>query len=134
MNAIKFSVSGLNNPGPKSTAVSFLKNDDGIRHWAWVANNDAARIRPGMTVTLTVTGFGKVESDYTDKTGALVVLKTPKQQVFYTGAPKVEAPASEPIVIEPAEFADGVDTYAAAYDAKRNGTVPAAVADGDEPF
>jgi hypothetical protein len=132
----KFSVSGVNNPGPNATAVSFMKNDDGIRHWAWVRNADAARIRPGMTVTLDVTGFGSVQTDYTDRTTQQVVaLKVPKMQVFYTGKPVVEAPANEPIVIEPAQFGEGVDDYAAKYDAKRNGgSVPAAVADGNEPF
>lgn len=113
----QFTVSALGGRGPKSTAVNFVK-EDGIRLWCWLSNDVASRIRPGMVVTAEKVSTGKVETSY-EKAGVVTELKVPRQQVFLGGSVSITAPESEPLPEISVSFADDVDAYIQAFDAKR---------------
>ena len=112
-----FTIAAIGGSGPKSTAVNFLKTEDGVRLWTWMSNDVASRLRPGMTVVAEQASFGRVETTY-EKAGVVTDLKVPRAQVFLGGAVTVDIPESEPIAPMAVTFADGVEKYRSAYDAK----------------
>jgi hypothetical protein len=113
-----FSIAAIGGRGPKSTAVNFLKSEQGVRLWAWIPNDIASRLRPGMTIAAEQVSFGRTETGYEDKSGSIVELKVPKRQVFFGGNLVIGAPESESLAPIAITFADGVDAYAQAFDAK----------------
>jgi hypothetical protein len=117
------------NSGPKATAVTFLKTEDGVSQWAWIANDVASRLRPGMRLIVGEASTSRVQTQY-EKDGQQVALKVPRQQLFLGGSISVELPDTQPIAPATWTFGDEVDKYTAAYDAKR-ATAPA---NADEPF
>jgi len=132
--AVKLVVAGIGGSGAKATAVNFIKDASGVREWAWLPNAIASQVRAGTVILAeTVSRSSKVETTYTDKTGAVVDLKVPKRQVFLGGKVVVTAPESEPLA--PCDFTvtDEAKVYASRVDAK---SVGAATAEGDssEPF
>lgn len=127
-----FSIAAIGGSGPKSTAVNFLKNEDGIRIWTWVPNNVAATLRPGMVVRAEQVSFGKVQKDYTAPDGTVMALKVPKMQVFLGGSVSFHAPESEPIAPATFSLADDATDYAKAYDAKNAQSTDSV--DDEEPF
>jgi hypothetical protein len=131
--AVQLVVSGINSPGPKATSVSFLTRD-GVREWAWLPNQMAVALRPGMTLLVeAVQPASKVQTTYTDMaTGLLVELKVPKRQLFLGGNITVEAPAQEPL--KPVTFVvtDEAVKYAHNFDSKVTDVATDLVA--DQPF
>jgi hypothetical protein len=113
-----FTVAAIGGSGPKSTAINFVKTEDGIRLWSWMANDVASKLRPGMVVVSEQVSFGKVETTYTDKVGVVTELKVPRTQVFLGGSVVVRRPESEPLAPASVSFEDGCDEYASAFDAK----------------
>lgn len=124
-----FTIAAIGGSGPKATAVNFLKTEDGIRLWAWVANETAKDARPGMTVIAEQASFGKLETTY-EKAGRIETLKVPKVQVFLGGKVIVDAPESESLSPVEVEVTDKARAYARAYDAKK----ASPVIDDDEAF
>lgn len=124
-------IAAIGGSGPKATAINFLKTEEGVRQWAWMSNDIASRLRPGMVLTVEQVSTGKTETTYIAN-GVQVDLKVPKQQLFLGGHITVAKPDAEPLAPVTVTFADDAATYAAAYDAKK--AAPAAEADGDEPF
>jgi len=123
----QFTIAAIGGSGPKSTAVNFLKNEEGIRLWAWMSNDIASRLRPGMTLVVEQASVGKTETTY-EKNGVVTDLKVPKAQVFLGGAISVRKPESEPLAPITVVFEDDCDAYAEAYDKKKNAPV---TEDGD---
>ena len=41
-----------NASGPKATAITFLKTEDGTSQWSWISNDIASKLRPGMRIRL----------------------------------------------------------------------------------
>jgi len=123
-----FIVAGIGGSGAKATAINFKKTEDNIGLWAWVANDTASRIRPGMSIVAEQVSFGKVETHY-EKAGVVTELKVPKRQVFFGGALTIKKPESQPLAPVSVNFEDGCDEYAAAYDNKNQTTE-----DVSEPF
>jgi hypothetical protein len=123
-----FTVSAIGGSGPKSTAISFVKTEDGIRLWSWIGNDVASRLRPGMTIVAEQASFGRVETTY-EKSGVVTELKVPKAQVFLGGSIVIRKPETEMLAPVAVTFEDGCDEYASAYDAK-NGSVEL----DNEPF
>ncbi len=129
--AVELVVAGVNNSGPKATSVSFLTRD-GVREWAWLPNQMAVALRPGMTLLVeTVQPASKVQTTYL-KDGVEVELKVPKRQLFLGGNITVEAPAQEPL--KPVTFVvtDEARKYANNFDAKVTDVATDLVA--DQPF
>ena len=124
-----FTVAAIGGSGPKATAINFVKTEDGIRLWAWFANDTASRIRPGMSVVADEVSFGKVETTFL-KAGVVTELKVPRAQVFFGGALVISNPDTQPLAPVSVTFEDGCDEYAAAYDNK-NGSF---VSGDSEPF
>lgn len=124
-----FTVAAIGGSGPKATAINFVKTEDGIRLWAWFANDTASRIRPGMRVVADEVSFGKVETTY-EKAGVVTELKVPRAQVFFGGALVISNPDTQPLAPVSVTFEDGCNEYAAAYDNK-NGSF---VSGDSEPF
>ena len=129
MSTQSFIVSAIGGSGPKATAINFVKTEDGIRLWAWVANDTASRIRPGMRVVAEEASFGKVETTYL-KAGVVEELNVPKRQVFLGGTLDIKKPETQLLAPVSVKFEDGCDEYAAAYDNK-NGSF---VSHDEEPF
>lgn len=127
-----FTIAAIGGSGPKSTAVNFLKNEDGIRLWAWVSNDVASRLRPGMSIVADQASFGRVETTY-EKAGVVTELKVPKAQVFFGGSVTVTKPESESLAPANFVFEDGVADYAQAYDAKNAGR-PSIIIDEEASF
>ena len=123
-----FTIAAIGGSGPKATAVNFLKTEDGVRLWAWMTNDVASRMRPGMTIVAEQASFGKTETTY-ERNGLVTELKVPKTQVFLGGNVVVAAPASEPIAPLAVSFEDGADAYIKAYDSKK-----VVVDSVDDPF
>ena len=121
-------VAAIGGSGANSTAINFVKTQDGIRLWGWIDNNTASRIRPGMSVVANEVSFGKVETHY-EKAGVVTELKVPRAQVFFGGTLEVVAPETQPLSPVTVRFAEGCDEYAAAYDNKNQSTE-----DVSEPF
>jgi hypothetical protein len=124
-----FTIAAIGGSGPKATAVNFVKTEDGVRLWAWMSNDVASRLRPGMSIVAEQASFGRVETSY-EKDGVVTELKVPKTQVFFGGSVTVAKPASEPLAPATFVFEDGVADYAQAYDAKNS----LSVIDDNEPF
>ena len=124
-----FTIAAIGGSGPKATAVNFLKTEDGVRLWAWMSNDIARALRPGMTVVAEQASFGKVESTY-EKAGVVTELKVPKAQVFLGGSVIIRKPETEALAPLSVTFEDGVEDYARAYDAKK----ASPVIDDDEAF
>jgi hypothetical protein len=124
-----FTIAAIGGSGPKATAVNFVKTEDGVRLWAWMSNDVASRLRPGMSIVAEQASFGRVETSY-EKDGVVTELKVPKAQVFFGGSVTVAKPASEPLAPATFVFEDGVADYAQAYDAKNS----LSVIDDNEPF
>ena len=124
-------IAGINNPGPKATAVSFVKSDNGTRPWAWVSNSVAAQLAPGMRLIVPAVSEGKIETSYTDKNGNIVDLKVPKVQLFLGGDISVDAPEAEELPEASFTATDAAAEYLKSYLAKRAG---AAAPPADEPF
>lgn len=116
-----FTVAAIGGSGPRATAINFVKTDEGVRVWAWMSNDVASRLRPGMVVRAEQASFGKVETTYTDKAGIVTELKVPRRQVFLGGQVIVAKPESEPIVPATVVFETEAEEYARAYDAKNGG-------------
>ena len=129
MSTQSFIVSAIGGSGPKATAIKFVKNEDNIGLWAWVANDTASRIRPGMSIVAEQASFGKVETTFL-KAGVIEELKVPKRQVFLGGTLVIKKPETQPLAPLSVTFEDGCDEYAAAYDNK-NGSF---VSGDSEPF
>lgn len=114
------SIAAVGGSGPKATVISFVKNDDGIRPWAWLPNEVAASLVPGMRLSVAQVGTGKVEETYTDRnTSEVIPLKVPKQQLFLGGNIEVlppDQPVMEPVTVV---FSDQAKAYADAYRAKQ---------------
>jgi hypothetical protein len=117
-----FSIAGISNPGPKSTAVSFTKDEAGNRPWVWIANEVAAGLVPGMIVTAEKVSTGKVQTTYT-KNGVEMALKVPKIQLFLGGQVAIDPPEQE--VLPEATFvvSDAAKAYREAYLAKAKAVV-----------
>ena len=112
-----------NTSGPKATAITFLKTEDNISQWAWVDNSVAAKLRPGMKLVVGEVGTARVQTQYEDnKSGNMIDLKVPKQQLFLGGAINVELPDTQPVAPATWSFNDDLDGYSDNYDAKRNAT------------
>lgn len=124
-----FTISAIGGSGPKATAVNFLKTEEGVRLWAWVSNDIARSLRPGMTVVAEQASIGRVETSY-EKAGVVTELKVPKAQVFLGGKLVVRKPETEVLAPLTVVFEDGVEDYARAYDAKN----ASSVTDDDEAF
>jgi hypothetical protein len=123
----KLIVSALSAQGPKATAISFVKNDEGIRPWAWLANELTEDIVPGSVLLVEEVRTGKVETTYTDKkTGLEVELKSPKIQLFLGGEIEVTEPEVAPMKPVAVKASSQAKAYAEAYRARA-----AAVADPD---
>lgn len=129
MSTQSFIVSAIGGSGPKATAINFVKTEDGIRLWAWVANDTASRIRPGMRVVAEEASFGKVETTFL-KAGVIEELNVPKRQVFLGGTLEIKKPETQLLAPVSVKFEDGCDEYAAAYDNKNNSFV----SHDEEPF
>jgi len=127
-----FTIAAIGGSGPKATAVNFLKTEDGIRLWAWMSNDVASRLRPGMTVVAEQASFGRVETTY-EKAGVVTELKVPKAQVFFGGSVTVTKPESEALAPTTVVFEDGVEDYARSYDAKNAGR-PSIIIDDEASF
>ena len=108
-----------NTSGPKATAITFLKTEDNVSQWAWIDNSVAAKLRPGMRLTVAEVGTARVQTQYEDKSGTMVALKVPKQQLFLGGNITVELPDTEPVTPATWSFGDDIVKYADNYDAKR---------------
>jgi len=134
--ARKLVVAGVNNPGPKATAVNFLKDANGVREWAWLPNAIASQVRAGTVVIAgAISESSKVETTYTDqKTGVVVALKVPKRQLFLGGAIVVTAPESDPLPAADFTVTDEAKVYAARVDAKQVASAATSDASGDEAF
>lgn len=114
------SIAAIGGKGPKATSVSFTKTEDGIRQWAWVPNDVAATLAPGMTVIVEVTSMGPVETCYTDKvTKTEVALKVPKQQLWLGGDILADAPEQEPVPEAKWHVTEAAKAYLEAYRAKQ---------------
>ena len=132
--AEKLVVAGVGGSGKTSTAINFLKDASGVREWAWLPNAIASQVRAGTVILVeTVSRSSKLETTYTDKTGAVVDLKVPKRQLFFGGEVVVTAPESEPLAPCVFTVTDEAKVYASRVDAK---SVGAATAEGtsSEPF
>lgn len=112
-----------NTSGPKATAITFLKTEGNISQWAWVDNSVAARLRPGMKLVVGEVGTAKVQTQYEDKSGNMVDLKVPKQQLFLGGNITVELPDTQPVAPATWSFGDDLSSYSDYYDAKRTAVV-----------
>lgn len=113
-----FSVAAVGGSGPKSTAINFVKTTDGVRLWAWIANEKAAELVPGMLVRAEQVSFGKTETTY-EKDGQVFELKVPRQQVFLGGSVTFDAPESEPMAEIEVTVTDKARAYREAYLAKK---------------
>ena len=89
-------VSSLGHRGPKSTRVNFGPLNQGVRLWAWIPNSIAGSICEGMAVTgeFTVRPNGEVETSFT-RDNVVTLKNVPTQQVWVTGTPVFDAPASD---------------------------------------
>lgn len=127
------SIAAIGGVGPKSTAILFVKDDDGVRPWAWLPNDIAANLVAGMRLDVAQVGTGKVEETYTDrKTKEVVALKVPKVQLFLGGNIEVlppDQPVMEPITVV---FSDQAKAYAEAYRAKQATATTAGPFDDEE--
>lgn len=130
--SVSLSIAAINGSGPKATAVNFVKTDDGHRPWAWVANDIAAQLAPGMVLRVETVSTGKVETAYTNKDGQQVDLKVPKVQLFLGGLIEIDAPEQEPLPEATFVVSPAAAEYRKAYLAKRLATNP--VADELESF
>lgn len=113
------SIAAIGGSGPKATVISFVKSDDGVRPWAWLPNEIAASLVPGMRLAVAQVGNGKVEETYTDRNNQVIPLKVPKQQLFLGGNIEVlppDQPIMEPVTVV---FSDQAKAYADAYRAKQ---------------
>lgn len=114
------SIAAIGGKGPKATNVAFLKNEAGVREWAWVPNNIAEMLAPGMRLVVEAVSVGKVEETYTDRnTGEVVPLKVPKVQLFLGGEITVDAPEQEPLPEAQWKVSDAAAAYREAYRAKQ---------------
>ena len=92
-------VAGLGGSGPKSTAVNFTVVD-GIRTWAWIANELVAthNIRAGVTLLVSdVRAFDEPKTHYENNDGESVKLPNPKQQLLLGGQMSIAQPSIEPM-------------------------------------
>jgi len=117
-----------NTSGPKATAITFLKTEDGVSQWSWISNDIASKLRPGMRLIVGEVSTSRVQTQYEDKSGNMVALKVPKQQLFLGGSITVELPDTEPVTPATWSFGDDIVKYADSYDAKRI-TTPASAKD-----
>lgn len=110
---IELVVAGLGGSGKKSTAVNFTVVD-GIRTWAWIANEIVTKqvvvgqdkdgnnifrdqIRAGVTLTVQdVRALGDVQTQY-EKDGEIFDLVNPKQQLLLGGQMTITQPVLEPM-------------------------------------
>jgi hypothetical protein len=105
-------VAFLGGSGPKSTAVNFLTDANGIREWAWMDTASARLLRPGMVLKVErVVRFTKVKTTYVNTAKETVALKVPKRQLLLEGAITVEEPAPR----EPLEQVVTITPEAVAY-------------------
>lgn len=117
--AVKLVVAGVGGIGPKATAVNFLKDDFGVREWAWLPNAIAASVRKGSVVTAEfATHASKTETTYI-KDGKTLELKVPKRQVFLGGVITVDAPESKPLPEATYVVTEAARVYASRVDAKQ---------------
>lgn len=110
-------VAKIGGSGPKATAVTFAKNENGVKLWAWIPNEQAESLVPGHKVTFTVSKFDEIERTYTVE-GQTFELKVPRQQCRIVGEITVDAPDTpdmEPVTIV---VTDAARAYAEAYRAK----------------
>jgi hypothetical protein len=129
MSAV-LSIAAIGGHGPRATAVNFVKVD-GVRPWAWVSNDIAAQLAPGMVLRVERVSEGSVQSSYT-KDGIEVELKVPKVQLFLGGTIEVDAPEAEPLPEATFVVSDAAAKYRAAYAAKQAGRPTIQIASSDE--
>lgn len=127
------SIAAIGGSGPKATAVQFVKTDDGVRPWAWLPNDLAALLAPGMLLNVEHVSTGKTETAYTDKAGNTVELKVPRMQLFLGGTIEVDAPEAEPVPEITVKVSDKAAAYREAYLAKQAKQAPSDE-DTSEPF
>lgn len=130
----KLYIADVGYQGPKSTKVSFVIDDNGVRPWAWVDNGTAAQLARGMVMHAEHVGTSKVETSYL-KDGVEVELKFPRMQLFLGGTIEVKGPESEPLPKATFVISDEAKAYREAYMAKHAGNAaPSSDQDTSEPF
>lgn len=129
------SIAAIGGHGPKATAVSFVKDDNGHRPWAWLPNDLASQLAPGMLLNVEHVSTGKTETVYTDKAGNTVELKVPRVQLFLGGTVEVDAPEADPVPEITVKVSDAAAKYREAYMAKRAAEATSSSdQDTSEPF
>lgn len=127
------SIAFINGHGPKATKVVFLKDTAGNSEWAWISNDIASRLRPGMRLECEQVSRGRVQTTWRNELGEEQMLKTPQVQLFLGGDMRVLKPEMvdrKPINVS---FEDDLDEFTAAYDAKRADNAQSATGN-EEPF
>lgn len=127
--AVKFIVAFVGGHGVKSTSVSFLKDQNGVRLWAWIDNSTAMSIRAGSVVSADAHRLSSVKETSYLKEGVVTDLKVPRRQVFLGGNVVVDAPEQDPLPPVVAKVTDEAKVYASRVDSK-----VIVVEGSDEPF
>ena len=70
-----------------------------VVQWAWVPADLAPRVRDSISAT--EVKLGSIETEYTDKDGQVVALKSPRQQVSLFGSVTLGDP-----IVAPTEWVD----------------------------
>jgi hypothetical protein len=112
------SIAAIGGTGPKATVISFVKDENGNRPWAWMPNETAAMLVPGMRLAIAQVDSGKIATTYT-KDGVEVALKVPKVQLFLGGTIEVLPPDQPELAPLTVVFSDQARAYAEAYRAKQ---------------
>lgn len=132
------SVSGINNPGPKATAVAFVVDPaTGMRPWAWLPNAVAAQLRPGSRLIVPVVREGEIETHRSDD--PTVALVRPKVQLWLSRTPEQKIVILPPeggvaLTEDDFEVAEGHAEFTDKVDAKAERAEVAKAVDGSEPF
>lgn len=125
-----FVVSAIGGSGPNATSVFFTKTPNNVRPWAWIPNNVATNLAPGMQITVTQVSWGKQTDTYRDN-GQQVALKVPRCQVFLGGDIIIDAPEQSLLPEAKFQITEAAARYRDTYIASRE---KEAVVDGDEPI
>lgn len=97
---IELIVAGVSNPGPNSTNVSILKDENGVARQTWIPNEIVQQysIVPGSTIIVEqVRKIGVLETHWENADGEMVPLKNPRQRIQLGGEFRVESPDAEPL-------------------------------------
>jgi len=125
-------ISDFGGSGPKATAVLFVKDEQGRRPWAWVSNEEAAQMAPGMILRAEHVSTWKVETSYI-KDGQEIALKVPRIQLSLGGTIEVDAPEADLVPEATFVVSDKAAAYKQAYLAKQAKKAPT-VEDFDQPL